>query len=62
MRIERSPMRKRERDQCVSEIRTNENREKSCEVRERDQCVSGIRSNENREKSHEEEGKRSVCK
>jgi hypothetical protein len=28
MRIERSPMRKRERPQCVSEIRNNENREK----------------------------------
>jgi hypothetical protein len=31
MRIERSPMRKRERNQCVSEIRANENREKSHE-------------------------------
>jgi hypothetical protein len=29
MRTERSPMRKRERHQCVSEIRTNENRDKS---------------------------------
>jgi hypothetical protein len=55
-------MRKRERDPCVSENRTNENREKSREVRERDQCVSGIRTNENREKSHEGVMKRSVCK
>jgi hypothetical protein len=31
MRIERSPIRKRERHQCVSGIRTNENREKSHE-------------------------------
>ncbi len=31
MRIERSPMRKRERDQYVSGIRTNENRKKSHE-------------------------------
>ncbi len=31
MRIERSPMRKRERDHCVSEIRTNENTAKSLE-------------------------------
>ncbi len=28
MRIERNPIRKGERDQCVSEIRTNESREK----------------------------------
>ncbi len=31
MGIERSLLRRRERDQCVSEIRTNENREKSSE-------------------------------
>jgi hypothetical protein len=31
MRTERSPMRMREMDQCVSGIRTNENREKSRE-------------------------------
>jgi hypothetical protein len=31
MRIERNPMRKRERDQRVSGIRTNGNREKSSE-------------------------------
>jgi hypothetical protein len=31
MRIERSPMRIREMDQCVSVIRTKENREKSHE-------------------------------
>jgi hypothetical protein len=31
MRIEKSSVRKRERDQCVSGIRTNENREKSQE-------------------------------
>jgi hypothetical protein len=31
MRIERSSMRKRERHQCVSEIRTNVNRDKSHE-------------------------------
>jgi hypothetical protein len=31
MRTERSHMRKREMDQCVSEISTNENREKSHE-------------------------------
>jgi hypothetical protein len=31
MRIERSPMRKRERHKCVSGIRINENREKSHE-------------------------------
>jgi hypothetical protein len=31
MGIERSPVRMRERDQCVSGIRTNENREKSHE-------------------------------
>jgi hypothetical protein len=31
MRIKTSPMRKRERHQCVSEIRTHENREKSHE-------------------------------
>jgi hypothetical protein len=31
MRIERSPMRKRERDHCVGEIRTNEYSEKSRE-------------------------------
>jgi hypothetical protein len=53
MGIERSPIRKRERHQCVSGIMANENREKSPE----DQCVSGVRTNENREKSHEEEGK-----
>ncbi len=40
MRTERSPMRKRERDQCVSRIRTNENREKGHKrERERDQYV-----------------------
>ncbi len=32
---ERSPMRKRERYQCVSEIRTKENREKSHEEEEK---------------------------
>ncbi len=53
-------MRKRERDQCVSEIRTNENREKSHEKEGRDHCVSEIRTSGNREKSHEEEGKGSV--
>ncbi len=31
MRIERDPMRKREKDQCVSEIRTKENTAKSRE-------------------------------
>jgi hypothetical protein len=31
MRIERSPMRRRVRAQCVSEIRTKDNREKSHE-------------------------------
>jgi hypothetical protein len=31
MRIVRSPMRNRERDKCVSGIRTNENSEKSHE-------------------------------
>jgi hypothetical protein len=31
MRIERSVLRRREGDQCVSEIRTKENREKSHE-------------------------------
>jgi hypothetical protein len=39
MRIERSPMRKRERHQCVGEIRTSENRDKSHEVeRKRSVC------------------------
>ncbi len=62
-------MRKRERYQCVSGIRTNENREKSHEEegkrsmrterspmrkRERDQCVSEIRTKENREKFNKE--------
>jgi hypothetical protein len=62
MRIERSPMRKRERHQCVSEIRTNENRAKSHEEKRNDQCVSEIRTNENRDKSHAEKKKTSVCK
>jgi hypothetical protein len=31
MGIEKSLLRRRERDQCVSEIRTNENREESSE-------------------------------
>jgi hypothetical protein len=60
MRIEKSLLRRRERDQCVSEIRTNENREKGISVyvrlgprrkerspmrrRERDQCVSETKS------------------
>jgi hypothetical protein len=35
MRIERSPLIKREGDQCVSEIRTNENRYKSHEEERR---------------------------
>jgi hypothetical protein len=43
MRTERSPRRKRERHQCVSGIKTNENREKSHEEEKK--------INENREKS-----------
>ncbi len=49
MRIERSPMRKRERDQCVSKIRTNGKERSPMRERGRDQYVSEIRTNENRE-------------
>ncbi len=39
MKIERNPMRKREGDQCISEIRTNKNTAKSYEEeRKRSVC------------------------
>jgi hypothetical protein len=61
MRIERSPVRMRERDQCVSGIRANEKREKSHEE-EGKRSLREIRTNENRAKSCEDERKGSLCK